>query len=791
MKFILILFLVITMAINTIAQTSLTQVVRGIIMDAQSQITLPGATIIISNNNYTVNTTSDEKGNFKINKVPIGRQNIKISYIGYKTITLQSFNISSGKEVVLEIKMEEEITSTKEVEIKANRRKDQPINKMAYISARSFSVEETERYAGSLGDPSRMAANFAGVRMTSDMVNDIVIRGNSPSGLLWKLEGLTIPNPNHFGSLGSTGGPISMLNNNVLSSSDFFTGAFPAEYGNAISGVFDLNLRSGNNQKTEFLAQVGFNGFEAGIEGPLFSKSSSSFIANYRYSTLGVFATLGLNVGIIAIPFYQDLCFKFDIPSKKFGRFSFFGITGKNSVGINNEKTDTTLENMQNNGLVGISGITNTLNLSKTSYLKTTIGFTFNKNFYDGYHFKNKKDIIYSNYIDEWDTLDLYGSDYSEKKTLLNSILSKKINARNNLKFGAGIEYINVSFMDSFYYVPIHNYRYTMKIKDDFHLIQSFIQWQHHFSSNLSIVSGMHFQECLINYEKILEPRFAIKWNFTDKQAITLGYGLHSQLQNKLIYFVNKYDKISDTYIQTNKNLKFSKSHQLVSGYNHSLNTNARLKIELYYQYLYDIPVSSNPSYISLINHGSSFASDFYVDLINKGTGKNYGTELTIEKFLSNNFYYLYTLSLFESKYTGSDGIERNTMYNGNFVQNVVGGYEFILKNNKSLIFDLRAVWAGGMRKIPIDLEKSRIAENTIYDTNDPYKTKYPDYYRIDFKISYKINRPTCAHTFAFDLTNVTNRHNHFLLYYNSLTRDVSEIANMGIIPVVLYRVNF
>jgi hypothetical protein len=175
-----------------------------------------------------------------------------------------------------------------DVTVRPDIRKDQAINEMAVVSARSFTIDETERYAGSLGDPSRMAANFAGVTSVSDQRNDIVIRGNSPLGLLWRLEGLEIPNPNHFGSIGTTGGPISMLNINHLTNSDFYTGAFPAEYGNALAGAFDIRMRNGNNQKHEFMGQMGFNGFELGAEGPFSSNSQASYMANFRYSTLEV-----------------------------------------------------------------------------------------------------------------------------------------------------------------------------------------------------------------------------------------------------------------------------------------------------------------------------------------------------------------------------------------------------------------------------------------------------------------------------------------------------------------------
>jgi len=195
---------------------------------------------------------------------------LKISLISYKE-KLQTVVLTTGKETVLNIELEESAVQGQEVVISAEIDKTKSNNKMATVSSRIFSTEEASRYAGSRGDPARMAANFAGVSGANDSRNDIIVRGNSPLGILWRLNGLDIPNPSHFGSMGSSGGPISILNNNTLDNSDFMTGAFPADYGNATAGVFDLKMRSGNNEKYEFLGMVGFNGFEIGAEGP-FSK---------------------------------------------------------------------------------------------------------------------------------------------------------------------------------------------------------------------------------------------------------------------------------------------------------------------------------------------------------------------------------------------------------------------------------------------------------------------------------------------------------------------------------------
>ena len=249
------------------------------------------------------------------------------------------------------MKLEEKINNIGEVVVKASAKKAEAQNELAMVSARTFSVEETERFAGSLGDPARMVANYAGVMTQNDSRNDIIIRGNSPSGVLWRMEGIEIPNPNHFGAQGTTGGPVSMVNNNLLTNSDFLTGAFPAEYGNALAGAFDLNLRSGNSTEHEFTGQVGFNGFELGAEGPLLklkNGQNASYLANYRYSTLEVIDKMGFNVGTgAAIPEYQDITFLVDVPGTKTGRIKLFGLWGKSFIALGRDLSDTA-ENQYN-----------------------------------------------------------------------------------------------------------------------------------------------------------------------------------------------------------------------------------------------------------------------------------------------------------------------------------------------------------------------------------------------------------------------------------------------------------
>ena len=298
------------------AQT-ITQTVRGKVIDTDTKSGLPGANIILVNSTPLIGTTTDVNGNFILENVPVGRQSLQVSFMGFKSVIVPEILVSSGKQTVLNIELEEEVLQAKEVEIKATVDKNEPINAMAMVSARSFSIDESRRYAGSVDDPMRAVSNFAGVASNPNVnSNEIVIRGNSPKGLLWRVDGMDIPNPNHFAYVGSSGGATTMFSSQVLSNSDFYTSAFPAEFGNALSGVFDMRFRNGNNEKHEFAFQVGIQGLDIAAEGPFIKGKPASFLFNYRYSILSFLQFIYPDMKN-SIPAYQDLSFKVNIPDQE------------------------------------------------------------------------------------------------------------------------------------------------------------------------------------------------------------------------------------------------------------------------------------------------------------------------------------------------------------------------------------------------------------------------------------------------------------------------------------------
>ncbi len=784
-----IIFILFFICSEIFAQT-LSQTIKGTVVDKQSQYPLPGAVIQVLNSNPILSATTSEKGEFKITGVPIGRWQLKIQLIGYKE-KYQIVVLYSGKESINVFELEENVIQGAEVEVVAGQDKTATNNKMSTVSSRVFSAEEAARYAGSRNDPARMAANFAGVSGANDSRNDIIIRGNSPLGILWRLNGLDIPNPNHFGNSGSTGGPVSILNNNTLANSDFMTGAFASDYGNATAGVFDLKMRQGNTEKFEFLGQVGFNGFELGAEGPFNKKKNSSFLINYRYSTLSIFKALNIDFGTgDAIPQYQDVTFKTDFQTKKLGKISFWGIGGTSYIALleSNKSKENDLfgfsaRDTYFKSYVGASGITHTYLLKNNAYLKTNIGIsgTYNSILADRIDtsFKTPKNLK-PEYRQKTQTI----------KYSINTTFNKKFNSRNFINIGIYSDVFNTLFVDSNDYLFGTNTFITLRNYNGVtNLSRAFMQWQHKFNDNLTLNTGISNQFFFLNNSNAIEPRLGLKYSLNQKQSLSFGAGMHSQLQPIYIYFAS--DTINGQNIETNKNLDFTRAVHGIAAYDVNFGQNFRLKTEIYYQYIYNSPVKNTPNYFSVLNLGADFTSPNITNLVSKGTGYNYGLEITLEKFYSKGYYFLFTTSLFESKYKGSDNILRNTAFNGNYVFNLLGGKEFKLNEKYILIFDIRSTYAGGKRYVPIDLNASILAKDEVRDGTHAYENKYPDYFRIDVKPGFRLNFKNTTHEFSVDIQNLTQNNNVFQQVYDINTQKINTTYQLKFFVLPQYRILF
>lgn len=762
------------------------QNIRGTVVDKLSQSTIIGASVQVISDAAGKGAATDENGNFILADLAPERYEIKVSYVGYKDVIVPNVVVTSGKEVILDIAMEEDLTLLTEVVVKAYS-KNKTVNDFATISARTFSMEEVNRYAGGRSDPARLAANFAGVSAPDDSRNDIVIRGNSPVGVLWRIDGMNVTNPNHFASVGTTGGAVSALNTNLLRSSDFFTSAFPAEYGNAISGVFDLGFRNGNAQKRETTIQAGvITGLEATTEGPLNKKNGSSYLVGYRYALAGVAQAFGVDIGTTATPSYQDLSFKLNIGKTKLGNFSLFGILATSSISISGGNSGALYGSRDGNDLaskIGIIGLNHFKQVNKNAYISSNIGLNYSAT--DQINYGSDR-TTRETYTKEENNVARAGYNFS---TSYNSKISSKL----FVKIGVQDEVIGLNL----YYRTKENINATWRQIWDYdsytNLAQAFAQAKYSPNDRLTINAGLHAQYFFLNSSSAVEPRLGLKYELGANSSLNFGYGLHAQTQPINVYFLQS-QNADGSYVYNNEALDFTKSHHFVMGYDWNFAKSWRLKTEVYYQSLYDVPVNTFSSSYSMLNTGASFRTDLEDQLTNGGTGQNYGVELTIEKFFSDGFYGLFTSSLYRSTYKGSDGVERNTAFNGKYVYNILAGKEWAVGRDKRnrISLDFKLTNAGGRAYTPIDLAASNAIGREVLST-DAYSDFYDQYFRMDLKANYTINSPKrkLSQTISLDIQNVTNHQNVFSQSYDSNNQDINTTYQLGLFPNVVYKLQF
>ena len=782
------LFLTLPMAL--LAQ----QTVRGTITDKDSKQTIPFANILLKDSNPPIGTTSDENGKFTLSDVPIGKQTLILSFLGYETFTLPNINVTAGKEVVLEINLVESFAALDEVVIVAEKRKEITVNEFVTVSARTLNPEQANLYAASIGDPARQVQNFAGVTGGGDdLNNEIVIRGNSPNTLLWRLEGVEVPNPNHFTRL--TGGSVSMLSANVLAKTDFFTSAFPAEYGNGIAGVFDLRFRKGNNQKRETTIDVGVLGLGFSTEGYFSKKSKASYLVNYRYSTLGILEKLGLNLTDGFNPTFQDLNYNINLPTTKFGTFNLYGLLGKNKSNSSetededidgNPSTDNFTNKTESDESTFITGLGHRVFIKDQTYLKTNITYSSND--------AKKNDVFQNSGV--VGPLESESFDSKSEAFRLSSFINHKFNSKHTLRSGFTLSHLKEKNTLSFTDKNDDGTLSTSKdeINGTANVFQSYVQWKYRMTENFTLNSGLHFLHFGKTNSSAIEPRLGLNYKLNNVNSLSFGAGLHSRAEQLPLYLTK--DATNTNFLNTN--LKLSKALHYVVGYNWRINKNTLFKAEAYYQHLFDIPVdnSGETGYNAINAQSFDIFEIAETPLTNDGKGRNYGIEFTLERFLNKGFYYLSTLSLYDSKYKVGNGNYLNTRFNGNYVFNLLSGKEFAVgtTGNKTFGINAKFVLAGGQRFTGIDESASIAGQTEVYSTT-PFTEKVKAYYRFDLGINYQWNKTKTTHNLSLNIQNITSRINTTELdyFFDEVTNRIVTIKSEqnGLIPVLKYSLNF
>ena len=779
LKFSTIVTFIFFQVTTTWAQTQ-TQTIRGTIKDQDAQIPLFGATVRVIGTDPIQGAVSDMQGNFRIEAVALGRISLLVTYMGYEDKVIPDVLVTSAKEVILHLTLLESIEKLDAVVVIAQKSKDEVLNEMALVSARTFSVEETQRYAGALSDPARMVSAFAGVTGSAEGNNDIVVRGNSPRGIMWRLEGVEIPNPNHFANEGATGGPVNTLNSNILDNSDFFSGAFSPEYGNALSGVFDIRFKKGNNERREYAASASVLGVDFTAEGPFKEGYNGSYIANYRYSSLQLLSGLGI-LDFGGIPKYQDASFNAYLPINKKQFVSVFGLGGKSNIKV--EEQDENGNNAFRGNMfadLGIMGVSHTYFFSDRLFIKNTLTGSgtllkgvdeFTNESYDYYRYAN--------------------TNMTRSTVRYAALVNFKINAKHKLEGGWIYSAMGFNMQADRFLHETQQLTNVLSDEGSTNVLQGYLSWKYRAGENWTLINGAHFLRFGLNGSQLIEPRMAAKWSFSKNQSLNFGFGLHSKVESVSTYLA-KSTQDDGSVVIPNRNLTPTRAAHFVLGFDQMINPTTHLKVETYYQHLFDVPVEAAAgSTFSILNLNENYITE---RMINQGTGRNFGLEFTVEQYLNRGLYYLGTLSLYQSYFTPQDGIERQTAFNGNYVSNFLIGKEWKTRSTKAdkiMFMNAKVSLIGGSPYTPIDLIASIAAREEIRDTDNPYSRRGDDIFFINYSIGTRKNKKNTTREFKIDITNVTNNQAKVNEYYVPSSESIIQSPQLPFIPNLVYSFKF
>lgn len=751
-----------------------TQTIRGIVTDSKTNIPIEYASVKILGD-FSLGTITDSLGRFRINNVPVGRYNIQASTIEYNTNIVSEIPVTSSKEVHVELPIDENIHYLDEVIIHPEIKKDRLLNPIAITGGRMISMEEAGRFANGFDDPARLSAAFAGVAGNIG-TNAVAIRGNSPQFTQWRLEGIEIPNPTHFADLsGLGGGFLSALSTQVIGNSDFLNGAFPAEYSNALSGIFDMQIRNGNNQKYEHTFQVGLLGIDLASEGPISRKQGSSYIFNYRFSNTSLATGNDINLK------YQDLSFKLNFPTQRAGTFSIWGvglIDRNKTAPLERTKWETLGDRQSGDYKLDKSagGITHKYFIDENTYVRSSLSATYSK------------DHTLVDQQTESEPVQVSNIQNAKCDIVFNTYLNNKFSSKHINRTGVTITALqyNLDYRVSPNFGLNRPMEQISKANGESAVLSAYSSSVINLSNSLTTSLGVNAQYFTLNKNWSIEPRVAFKWRINPKHALALAYGLHSRREKLDYYFIER--KINER-TESNRYLDFSKAHHFGLTYDWSISQNLHLKIEPYYQYLYHIPIEENSSF-SIINY-----QEFYLDriLTNKGLGKNFGIDITLEQYMKSGFYYMITGSLFKSKYKGGDHIWRNTRLDKRYMLNILAGKEWMIGKLKQNVLSVngRLFFQGGGRYTPVDEERTYEEHDIVFDEAKAYSKRFNPSFNGDISISYRINKKKISHEFSLKILNVGMSTGMHFYEYNENTDKIKKTDGLGMIPNISYKIYF
>lgn len=740
---------------------------RGTVTDERNARPLPDAEVELLAPDTFFRAITDADGHFRMGTVPVGIHRLRVSLSGFAPADIPEVWVRAGKEEVVDIALEPAVIELPAGEVV--RRRTDP-------GAVTLTVEQTLRYPAAFFDPARVATVSAGVANINDQANHFSVRGNNPNGNAWLLEGAEMVNPNHLSNAGTpsdlpmlSGGGVNILSAQMLGNSRLLKGSWAPDRGNALGGIMDMELRRGNTNTREWTAQAGLIGIDLSAEGPLGKGGRSSYLVNYRYSTLGLLSAMGVDLGEEVITF-QDLSFHVTLPLAARGELRFFGLGG-NSSNVFEAQRDTSAWEFDKDGSditytarTGAAGTTARLPVGRQGSLMATVLLSATG--------QEREQIRLG---DDLDPIDTTTYDLHERKLSTVVRYDGALTARSRWSLGASAMEREVTNL------------FDERISG--WLVRPHLNTRWSVGDHWTVGIGLAYAHFTFTNSAVAEPRASLHWNMRNGRRLSASAGRRSQLP------MHQLLRVRFTDVRPwNQQLGPTLSDEVVLAYDHPINERLTFHLEVFHQQLSDVP-ELDPRYSTFISPENLVnAWDEPASLQYRNTGKaaNTGMEISMERTFAKDFFYLVNASVYDSRYT-LDGKDMDTRWNGNYIFNATGGKEFVKRKEgrvRTWGITGRFVLMSGARTTPIDLRLSMTLGGTV-PGGPAWSNQFDAFHRLDLRVYLKRERKGRTGLWALDLQNAVNAQNAAYQYYDVRKGEVVTKYQLGLIPNLSYRIEF
>ncbi|MBK7944878.1 MAG: carboxypeptidase regulatory-like domain-containing protein [Flavobacteriales bacterium] len=750
--------------------------VLGRVLDADTQQPLVGATVHIALSDTSQKTTTDSRGAFRFQMLPVGIHRVRAELVGYEPSSVPEVWARAGRSEDLTIALRRKPLELEAVEIRGD-----ALDRMRMIGTHTLSVEQTLRLPATFLDPARLASTRPGIATVNDQANHISVRGNGPAANAYLLEGAEIVCPNHLTNAGTasdlptlSGGGVTILSAQMLGPSRLLTGGFGAGYGNALGGILDMRLRRGSSERQGFTAQAGLLGIDLSAEGPIDSAGRSTYLINYRYSTLGLLSALGVDLGDEAISF-QDLSFHVAMPIGR-ASLSLFGLGGM-SENVHAAKADTAewefdkdSEDIRYAGRMGAAGLTFAMPLGSKTHWRSTVVISENDQSRKSEGFHGTGAII------------------ARTSTAL---FERKITGitRVSGRLGDNVSYeTGGSAMER---TVVKNLLFNETVSG--WLLRPYASVRVALNARMRLETGIAYALYSANSTSAFEPRITTAYALGDRSALSVSIGQRSQLPAVQLYYVKPASNPWD-----NSAIGLQRMREVVLAFDHSLKPRARIHVEAYHQQRSMAASGDATRWIPPFNDDGSLSNAWdnplVLDLRSAGEGSNTGIECSYDRDFDRNRYLHVNAAAFRSTYADVDGRTHESRWSQGFLANLIVGREFESRNERRVRVwgvNARGVLAGGLKASPIDSTWSMFSGGTVHDPSRPFTEQLPLYHRIDLRVYLKRERTGRSGQCSLDLQNILNTRNEAYRYFDQRQGKVVAQEQLGLIPNLSYRIEF